>query len=356
VKLVLATAASILVLGDSTPSLAPRTVTWDEMSRDVFRSEWILPEGLPIEAKEGSGPAWDLAVKMPELARLVVPPSATDASAPRCLGDVVRDMRLARKEGRDADAVIARVKTAQPELWTAIEPCANEILHDDKLFSKKWDPDDDDARDGFCFARPLTIAKVGKAPWKDFDGSKLVHQAVQLIHADLEAIKAAENDFPAYKKRPKNTYEWIYPLEGSYVRGTDDKGHPFAALCMFFESDLPFPFSTYKCDLHILSRTDAHGDFVCDIYSPHEDWLWMAGRDVFVPLRSSDGAWQATVMVRWFGFDMKGVPDGDDDRRAALRSGAGALKRDAEALFAAYGGPPRTIEGRTPAFEVLGKK
>lgn len=342
--------------GDPAPIVPPRAATWEEMTRDVFRPEWILPEGLPVEAKEGSGPAWDLMIEMPKLARLVVPASAVDAGAPRCLGDVVRDVRLARKEKRDPDAVIARVKTAQPTLWAAIEPVASEILRDEALFAKKWDPDEDDPRDGLCFARPLTIEKLTTSPWKDVEGSKRIQQAVQLVHADLEAIKAAENDFPAYKSRPKNTYESIYPIAGSYLRGTDPAGKPFASLRMFFEADLPFPFSTYKCDLHIQNRTDAHGDFVCDIYSPHRDWLWMAGRDQFVPLRSSDGVWQAMVMVRWFGFDMQGVPDGDDDRRAALRAGVGSLKREAEALFAAYGGPPRTVEGRTPEFEVRGKK
>jgi len=353
--LVLASLA-LSAVGDPVPTIAPREVTWEEMTRDVFRPEWVLPESLPIETREGSGPAWDLAARMPEIARLVVPASTQDAGAPRCLGDVVRDMRLARKEGREPESVIARVRTAQPKLWEAIEPCAAEILHDDALNAKSWDPDDDDPRDGLCFARPLTIAKLTTAPWKDVDGSKLVHQAAQLVHADFEAIKAAENDFPAYRKRPKNTYESIYPLDAGYVRGVDAERHPFAAVRIFFEADLPFPFSTYRCDLRIQNRTDAHGDFVCDIYSPHRDWLWMAGRDVFVPLRSSDGAWQATVMVRRLGFDLRGVPDGDDERRAALRAGAGSLKREAEALFAAYGSAPRTVEARVPAFEVRGKK
>lgn len=349
-------AACVLAVGDPVPTMPPRTATWEEMSRDVFRTEWILPEGLPVDAEEGSGPAWDLSVRMPELARLVVAPAERDPGAPRCLGDMVRDVRAERAAGRDGRAVIARTRAAQPELWAALEPCAEALLFDTGVTGKSWDPDDHTKDDGFFFARPLTIAKLAAQPWKGCEGSQRIQQAAQLLHADFEAIKAAENDFPAYKRRPGNTYEEIHPVEGSYVRGTDERGKPFAALKLYFEADLPFPFSSYKCDLRILSRTDAHGDFVCDIFSPSKDFLWMAGRDVFVPVRDSGGAWQATLMVRWFGFDMRGVPDGDSDRCAALRAGAGALKRDAQALFERRAGPPRTVEGVTPPFDVLGRK
>lgn len=355
-KFVIGALFATLAWSEGAPSVSPRTVTWEEMSKDLFRPEWILPEGLPLETEEGSGPAWDLTVRMPELARLVVPPSEKDPTAPRCLGDMLRDVRLERAAGRDGQSVIARVRAAQPELWAALEPCAEELLFDADLTAKKWDPDEDSKRDGFFFARPMTIAKLKTAPWKGFEGSQLVNQAVQILHADFEAIKAAENDFTAYKQRPGNTYETIHPVDGSYVRGSDERGHPFAALRMFFEADLPFPFSTYTCNLHILNRTDERGDYVCDIYSPSKDFLWMAGRDVFVPVRDSSGTWQGTLMVRLFGFDMKGVPDGDGDRRAALRAGAGALKREAQVIFARYGGAPRTIERTTPAFEVLGRK
>ncbi len=71
-------------------------------------------------------------------------------------------------------------------------------------------------------------------------------------------------------------------------------------------------------------------------------------------MRASDGAWVATLVVRRFGFDLDGVPDGDDARTAGIRSSLGALKLEAQARFAAGDGVPRTVAGRVPAFEVVG--
>ena len=72
-------------------------------------------------------------------------------------------------------------------------------------------------------------------------------------------------------------------------------------------------------------------------------------------MHASDGEWVATAIVRWFGFDLAGVPDGDDARRAALRASLGSLKREAEALFRARDASrPRAVDGRVPEFEVRG--
>ena len=121
-----------------------------------------------------------------------------------------------------------------------------------------------------------------------------------------------------------------------------------------FRCNLPFPFSGYTCDLRVLNRLDGDGHLVTDIYSKSKDFHWMAGRDVFIPVRTSDGRWVATLAVRLFGFDLDGVPDRDGHRRAALRGSLGNLKRDAEASFAARNEPPRTVEGALPPFVVHG--
>lgn len=138
------------------------------------------------------------------------------------------------------------------------------------------------------------------------------------------------------------------------MRGEDPWGAPFAALKLRFRCDLPFPFSHYDCELAILNRVGRDGLVRCDIVSKSRDFLWLAGRDTFVPVHTSDGAWVATLVVREFGFDLRGVPDGDDARRAGLRASLGSLKREAEALFAARGDGPRIVTGRVPEFEVRG--
>jgi len=311
---------------------------------------------LPVDGGEGFGPAWDLVPKMKELASWIAEPAKRDASAPRCLGDIVLAVRRAGGGSRAVADEIAQLAVAQAQLLQMLQPCLSELLCDEKLRGRKWDPDDDDPCDGIFFARPLSMKKWNLAPWSKLDGSRLVQQGCTLIHADFEAIKAAENDYTTYSKRVGSAYEEIYPVADGFVRGVDDRQNPFSALKVFFRCDLPFPFTGYDCDLRILNRTDSQGFFASDIYSTSRDFLWMAGRDVFIPVRTSDGTWVGTLLVRLFGFDLRAVPDGDGDRQAGLRSSLGSLKRDSEAEFARSGGRPRTVEKTTPLFEVVGGK
>lgn len=331
----------------------PRTASHDEMTREVFDPRWIVPSGLPL-AEEGGGVAWELEVELEKRIAFVAEASSVDASAPRSFGDVVKLARGA--DAKAIEALLERVESAQPRLWKEIAPFAKELLRDEGLRASKWNPDKDAGNDGLFLARPLSLAESRVEPWSKIEGSRLVQQGAVLVYADLDALKAAENDFTAYRKRPGATYEAIYPVEGSYVRGLDPDGRAFAASKLFFESDLPFPFGTYSCDLRIQNRLRADGRLVCDIASTSADFYWMAGRDLFLPVRASDGAWQGTLVVRLFGFDLRGVPDGDDARRAGLRSSLGSLKRESEALFAKLGVEPRTIDGAVPEYEVRGTR
>ena len=121
------------------------------------------------------------------------------------------------------------------------------------------------------------------------------------------------------------------------------------------QPSLPFPFGGYTCDLRILNRLDGEGRLVTDIHSTSRGFHWMAGRDVFLPLYDADGEWVAMVMLRQFGFDLKGVPDKAKHRRAALRGGVGNLKLGAERRFPGQGGEP-VVRGEVPTFVVRGAK
>lgn len=331
-------------------------LSWDELTAGAFEPRWILPDDLPVDRESGAGPDCDLTRTMRALVALVAEPAPQDPLAPRCLGDVVAGLRTAGGDAPAHRAVLDRLQRSQPALYETLSPFISELLCDDALRSPEWDPDEDDACDGLLFARPLTLAKRPDAPWKQLDGSDLVWQGAALMHADVEAIKAAENDYSTYPARPGTTYESIGPAEGSHVRGHDPAGRGFAALRVDFECDLPFPFSTYRCDLRVLNRIDAAGSFVCDIYSTSPDFYWLAGRDTFLPVRASDGTWVSTLVVRLFGFDLVDIPDGDGDQRASLRSSLGSLKRGSEAAFRAAGAEPRTVEGQVPEFAVLGSR
>ncbi len=342
-----------LLLSLASDPLAPRAASWDEMTRAVFDPRWILPAGLPLAEDEG-GLAWELELELPRRVALVAEPSGSDPDAPRAFGDLVALARGASPES--IEALLARTARAQPALWRELAPFAKELLRAEGLHARGWDPEQDRGNDGLLLARPLTLARRADAPWSGLSGSRLVQQGAAFVRGDLTAIKEAENDFTRYRGRPGTSYETIHALDGSHLRGLDPAGRPFAALKVFFESDLPFPFGSYACDLRILNRVREDGRLVCDIASPSDDFHWMAGRDLFVPVRASDGSWQGTLVVRLFGFDLAGVPDGDDARRTGLRASLGSLVREAEALFQAHGGPPRVLDGSVPPFEVRGRR
>ncbi len=331
-------------------AIEPRQASWDELSREVFDPAWILPSGLPL-AEDESGLAWELETDLARRVAFAVPPSALDPQAPRCFGDLVAQARGLDRKG--IDALFARVQRAQPELWGELAPFAPELLFADALFRDGWNPDRDSQRDGIFLARPLTLARQRSAPWNTVGGSRLVQQGAALVRADVATIKAVENDFTRYSGRPGTSYERIEAVPGSYLRGLDPRGSPFAALRVRFKSDLPFPFSSYRCDLRILNRVRGDGRIVCDIASPSRDFYWMAGRDLFVPVAASDDTWQGELVVRLFGFDLRGVPDGDDVRRAGLRSSLGSLKREAEALFRERAVTPVITDGKIPEFMVV---
>ena len=340
-----------LVLLAQGGEIEPRTAAWSEACA-VFDPAWILPSELALAPGE-DGLAFELEVELARVAALVVAPSDADPAAPRCLGDLVAAAR--GLDPRGLDALLARTARNQPELWRALAPFAKELLRAEKLFDtkKKWNPEKDVGNDGLVLARPLTLAAVASAPWNALGGTRLVQQGAALVLADLETIKAAENDYTSYPGRPGTSYESIEAVAGSYLRGSDPEARPFAALRVRFESDLPFPFGSYECDLSILNRLRADGRLACDIASASDDFYWLAGRDLYLPVHASDGTWQAELVVRLFGFDLRGVPDDDDARRTGLRSSLGSLKRDAEALFLERAGTPRSTTGTVPEFRVI---
>lgn len=316
--------------------------------REVFDRGWLLPQG-PGDRAARRGP-W----LVDELKLLAARRYGREGDRLRCLGDVLRRARAAQRTPGWIEALVDELRREQPELHRDLEPYLAGWLDDAELVAGRWNPDSEAARDGVVFAAPWNLADERGAPWRTLRGSKLVQQATAILFADLESIKEVENDYRAYPRRPGSSYRWIGAVPGSFVGGEDPELGPFSALHLRFRCDLPFPFGGYSCDLAILNRLDRDGHLVTDIHSPHRDFLWLAGRDVFVPVHDASGEWVATLLVRLFGFDLAGVPDRDSHRRAALRGSLGNLKRDAEVRFNARSDGPRTVAGALPAFAVRG--
>ena len=102
---------------------------------------------------------------------------------------------------------------------------------------------------------------------------------------------------------------------------------------------------------------DAEGRLVCDIYSTSDDFHWLAGRDVYLALDTSDGVRAAYLVVRQYGFDLDGVPDSEKNVREALRGSLGSLRLRAERL-AGPSPSARADRGpaRVPEFPVRGQR
>lgn len=299
---------------------------------------------LPAERSKGR----DLVREMRALVALRFEAADADGRDLRCFGDLLRaSLQL---DGEARERWLDDLGRRAPELFAAWGADLRELLLDDHLRSKRWNPDRDDARDGMVLAEGWNLADEGQPPWSELRRAPVVEQAATVFRADLATIKEVENDYRHYPDNVGSDYLAIYPLEGSHYRGEG-----FDALSIYFRCDLPFPFFDYECELHILNEIGPGGGLVTHIYSTSRDFHWLAGRDVLLPVEASDGAWVAFLLVRQFGFDLDGVPDGPKHRRAALRGSLGNLKRKSESRFLELGVEPRVLAG-VPPFRVLGTR
>lgn len=322
--------------------VAPRELAWDEVDARAFELRRRLPAPPPG--------APDLLPRLEELLALRFGSATEDG--PTCFGDLARELAAVAPEARRAH--LERALEGASGVPAELREAFAQLLLDDRLRSRRWDPDDDHARDGVLHGPGFELRDAGP-PWSDVGKRLRLEQGAVFLRADVAAFKEVENDYRPYLEHRKNDYEWIRPVEGHHFRGSDPEGRPFAVSRIVLRADLPFPFGGYDCDLHILNRTDGAGRLVADVYSTSPDFHWLAGRDVFLHVAAADGEPVGTLVLRTHGFDLDGVPDRPKHRRAALRSGLCSLKLRAEALQA-----ERRAEwaapGRVPPFRVLGRR
>jgi hypothetical protein len=296
---------------------------WEELSPEVFDRKWVLPEPRTTTGR-------DLLVEMRSLLDLRFDIESAEGSNYRCLGDLLVAAR--ELEPRARQAWFAELERKDPKLMADWGGGLTQLLFDSHLHSTSWSPSEDHANDGLLCAETWNMKAEG-APWDAVGVRPLMEQSAALLYADLATIKAVENDYRAYPKNVGADYEEIFPIAGTYFIGTDSADRPFSTLTIRFRCDLPFPFSSYTTRLGILNQFDDANVLYTHIYSTSEDFYWLAGRDVFLPVTTSNGDWVAFLLVRHFGFDLDGVPDDSDNRREALRGSMGNLKRNSERLY-----------------------
>lgn len=339
---------SLIALAGARTELPARTVPWSEMDERVFPSAWVLPAECWTPAR----PADSLENRLRELcgSRFGATP---DAPWQQSVGDLVLEHRRRGGSRAQLREMLAAWSAAHPDDRTGLVDVVSELLSVDALGEKKWDPSDDRGDDGVLFGPDLARRELPVAPWKDLRGSLRIHQAAVLVHADLEALFEALHDYASALHDVGTSYEKLSPRRDTIVQGRDEEHGPFAALRLDIRSDLPFPFSHYDCDLGTLHRLDAGGHPRTYVFGQGRDFYWLAGSDVLFPVRAADGRFAGMLVVRLSGFDLRGVPDDDDDRKSGTRAALGNWKRRAEKSFRSAGGVPRTIEGALPGLRVV---
>ncbi|MFT4711509.1 MAG: hypothetical protein ACI9D0_001629 [Bacteroidia bacterium] len=308
----------------------PQPLKWSEITSAQFDSQWALPEARSL-------PGRDLLAEMRGLLALRFDIKDAEGQRYKSFGDLADAAAKIRSESTDPGAAAKALASwyrgisgAAPKLAADWGGGMEQLLFDQGLSSKDWDPEADTDDDGLLFAAAWNMEKEPGGPWGAIDVTPLMEQGAAVLNADLATIKAVENDYRLYLKHLGEDYEEIFPVEGSYYQGRDAAEQPFSLLALRFTCDLPFPFSDYTTDLKLRNRFDAEQVLYTDIYSTSSDFYWLAGRDVYLPITTTAGDWVGFLLVRHFGFDLDGVPDGADDRRNALRASMGNRKRNAE--------------------------
>lgn len=339
-----------LLLGFTSPvddeafEVLPRDVEWSDVT-----SSFDLTYQLPFARPDRE--ANDVLPKLEALLAL-----RDENAADARLKSFATLVEAARPKGRFDAAVLAELLDADSPVARAAKPVASQLLADSFLRSKKWKPSKDHDADGVVMLEDAELPEFRCSPWKDLRGSDNLHAAAVLVFSDLEAITQVEHDFRTYLEHPGNSYERIGPAPDSYLRGIDEWGLPFAQVVMRFESDLPWPFSTYEADVKMLHRFDQKERLVTDLYAKAKDFYWLAGQDVFFPVLKEDGELVAYLLVRRYGFDLDGVPDKASHRKEALRGSLANLKRDAEKCFLESGRKLEYKAAWLPEFRLLGPK
>lgn len=341
----LALLLALVQAGALHPSPPPASAPYAPRTATVAEFEAAFPSTRRLARADRAGQALPNARFEQRVQRLAREPlRAADPVGGRpavALGDLLRRAREAARPvglGGAVDAareqlgaLLVEAQALTPaDLW----PDVRELLDVRDFVSPKWDPDDEDERDGFLVGPEWTLPADC---WTAHGGERVVVQATTFIAADLAVIKECEANFPCYFDFPANRYLKAQPVPHSYL--TLESASAGAAraratvMQVDFESDLPFPFGTYALRLSMLNVLDAEDRLIAYVTAESKDLHWLAGYDLFEPVFDGAGEFVGTLVTRQLGMDIDGVPDQPSHRLAGVRTVLGGLRRNAEAQY-----------------------
>ena len=93
------------------------------------------------------------------------------------------------------------------------------------------------------------------------------------------------------------------------------------------DKTLPFPYDSTKYTMKLLDYYSKEGYYISDYYSENKsDLNWMAGRDTFYKVKDSDGQFVGYLIATELGFDIKSLPERDQDRVVSIKGAWGNIK------------------------------
>ncbi len=317
-------ALATFLLLDCQQVVQPRVVSDEEIRGAGFADDWRFPRELP-NGKATPGVEFENA-----MIKLVQKPllPATAGQPEVWLGDLVREMQAGQWSKKTSERLLKPLKKKLPSRdYYRVK----DLLQAYDLYGRKWNPRKGGQAHGMRFGPSW---EFGKNDWAEVGGDREVEQIAQLVVADIQALKVAEANYRGYWDHVKHDWEEISVVDDSFMQCRNEEGKiVHASVELDFEFDLPFPFSTAEFHLYTLNTLLPDGRPILYLRGHHSDFYWLAGYDIYHPVYDRNGDWVATLMVRQFGMDLDGVPDGTGDRHDNLRGQYGNLRRDAERVF-----------------------
>jgi hypothetical protein len=301
-----------------------RIVKEPELRGLGFSKAWEFPrfkaDGRPFPGKTFEDSCFKLA-RQPLI-------SASGSTPALWLGDLLKDLDREKWSKLASQRALGKIKgKVAGKDFERLE----DMLTAYDLYSSKWNPRKSKYKHGMYFGDTWEFKE---SEWSYAKADREVEQIAQLVVADIAAIKATEADYQGYWHHVKHDWERIEVVPKSLMVVLDDADkHKMSSCEIDFEFDLPFPFSTAEFKMHTLNRMQENGSPILYLFATGDDVHWLAGYDVYEPVVDRDGNWVGTMMIRVFGLDLDGVPDGRGDRHDNLRGQFGNLRRGAERLF-----------------------
>jgi len=329
---------------------APKIISWQELTTKHYKLARTIPSPTIQELTSIRGFFSKRVVTTVDLARVMKTYTQMTFTDPKyradqewllSFGNVINEFKKVKGNSRRTKELINTLEKKYPAIHKKLMPYYLELIRDDFLYSKKWDPYKDESvkgkkNDGILFVDHWYMQPNPKRDlvWNQNMGEHKVYQGAAILYADVRTIKEMERDYAKYFEQVGQDYLEVYPVKGSYFRGQDPRGNDFLRMELFLRNDLPFPYESASYVMSIMERFNEDDNLVSDYYSENkEDLNWMAGRDTYFTIYTTRGELVGNMIVTVLDFDIKNIPERDIDRIVSMKAGLGNMKRLSERLL-----------------------